>query len=116
MSRGHSKTLIIGNLGDDPEMRHTQSGKAVTEMSVAVNDTRGDSEHTDWYTVVAWEKQAEACNTYLKKGSRVFVEGRMRKDTWKDDDGNTRSRWKLVAQSVEFLDPAPSSNQDDVPF
>jgi single-strand DNA-binding protein len=115
MAKAYSKTFIIGNLGDDPEMRFTRSGKAVAEMSVAVNDRRGEEEHTDWYLVVAWGKLAEACNSYLHKGSSVLVEGRMRKETWEDDEGQARSKWKLVAQRVEFLDPAPDTQQD-VPY
>jgi len=120
MSQGFSKTTIVGNLGDNPEMRMTQSEKALTKMSVAVNTGFGDHERTDWFDVTVWGAQAEACNKHLHKGSRVLVCGQMRKSTWEDDDGQKHSRWELVAREVVFLDSAPAAQapvqEDDVPF
>ena len=120
MSQGFSKTTIVGNLGDNPEMRFTQSEKALTKMSVAVNTGFGDHERTDWHDVVVWGPQAEACDKHLHKGSRVLVYGQMRKSTWEDDDGQKHSRWELVAREVTFLDSAPAAQEpvqeDDVPF
>ncbi|MEA2008518.1 MAG: single-stranded DNA-binding protein [Chloroflexota bacterium] len=121
MSQGFSKTTIVGNLGDAPEMRYTQAGKALTKMSVAVNTGFGEHERTDWHDVVVWGSQAEACNEHLSKGSRVLVHGQMRKSIWEGDDGQKHSRWELNAREVVFLGGNSSTAQepvqeDDVPF
>jgi len=121
---GVNKCFIIGNLGKDPELRLTPNGASVTTFSVAVNTGSGDYERCDWFIVEAWNKAAESCNTYLHKGSRVWVEGQMLNDEWEDDEGNKRSSWKLKAFSVQFLDPKGTEDghavgeeaEDDIPF
>ena len=121
---GVNKVFIIGNLGQDPEMRYTPNGAAVTSFSIAVNTGSGDYERTDWFNVEVWNKAAESCNNYLHKGSRVWVEGQMLNDKWEDDEGNKRSSWKLKAFSVQFLDPKGTEDghtlgeeaEDDIPF
>ncbi|MFZ5810326.1 MAG: single-stranded DNA-binding protein [Chloroflexota bacterium] len=107
--------ILIGNLGRDPEMRYTPSGQPVTSFSVAVNDnyTAGTGEkvqRTIWVRVNAWGKQAEICNTYLKKGSRVLVEGRLVADPatggpriWQRQDGTSGSSFEVSASVVRFL-------------
>src|SRR5512135_3904379 len=109
------KIEIIGNLGRDPEMRYTQSGQPVTSFSVACNRkyTGGDGqkvEETYWFRVSAWGKQAEVCNQYLKKGSRVRVEGRLTPDKntggpriWQKQDGTSGSSFEVTAGTVRFL-------------
>ena len=108
-------TIIVGNLGRDPEMRYTPSGQAVTSFSVAVNDdyTNNNGERikrTIWFRISAWGKQAESCNQYLKKGSKVLVEGRLTVDQatggpriWTSQDGQPRASFEISASTVRFL-------------
>jgi len=93
--------IITGNLGRDPEVRHTQSGKAVCTLAVAVSNGRDD---TTWVDVVVWERQAEMCGQYLAKGKKVGVEGRLQNRSW-EQDGQTRHKMEVVAFRVEFLSP-----------
>jgi single-strand DNA-binding protein len=107
--------IIAGNLGRDPEMRYTPEGKAVTSFSVAVNDdyTNNNGERikrTIWFRVSAWGKQAETCNQYIKKGSKVLVEGRLTADQatggpriWTGQDGSPRASFEVSAGTVRFL-------------
>jgi single-strand DNA-binding protein len=105
-----NKIMIIGYLGRDPESRYLPSGNAVTEFSVATSEKWRDKqsgeqkEHTEWFTVVCFGRQAEVCAEYLRKGSRVFVEGRQRTDSWVDEaSGQKRYRTKLALDKFEFL-------------
>ena len=105
----------MGNLGNDPELRYTPQGDAVTSLNVATNRrwTGGDGqpvEETTWFRVSVWGKQAEACNQYLSKGRQVLVEGRLTPDRatggprlWTDNDGNARASFEVRALSVQFL-------------
>jgi len=106
---GLCKAMIIGNLGRDPEMRYTPSGKPVTSFSVAVSRkfTAGDGdqrEETQWFRVNAWNKLAETCNEFLSKGRKVFVEGRLQVRTWEGQDGQKRTSVEIVASDVLWLD------------
>lgn len=113
--------ILVGNLGDDPKMRYTPAGQAVTNFSLAVNRqyTAQDGsrvKETAWFRVSVWGKQAESCNQYLKKGSQVLVEGRLIADpatggprVYTGNDGNTRASFEINAQTVRFL----STRQDD---
>jgi single-strand DNA-binding protein len=108
-------TILAGNLGRDPEMRYTPSGQAVTSFSVAVSEsyTSANGEKvkkTIWFRVTAWGKQAEICNQYLKKGSKVLVEGRINADPntggpkiWTKQDGSSGSSFEITANTVRFL-------------
>jgi len=107
--------IIVGNVGRDPEMRYTPSGQAVTSFSVATNRqyTNNNNEtikETIWFRVSAWGKQAEVCNQYLKKGSKVLIEGRLTPDKetggpriWNGQDGSARASYEVTAQTVRFL-------------
>lgn len=103
--------IFIGNLGRDPEMRYTHSGQAVTSFSVAVSDGFGERKKTIWFRVSAWEKLAETCNTYLKKGSKVLVEGRLTASEngspriWTRQDGTPAASFEVNASIVRFLTP-----------
>ncbi|NOZ50793.1 MAG: single-stranded DNA-binding protein [Chloroflexi bacterium] len=102
------KTIIVGNLGKDPEMRYTPSGVAVTSFSVAVNrrwsDQQGQpQEKTTWFRVTAWRKLAELCNQYLSKGRMVLVEGEIDASAWQGQDGQPRASLELTARTVRFL-------------
>lgn len=103
-----NKMIAIGNVGRDPEMRYTPNGNAVTSFSVATGRTyttrEGERrEETEWFTVTAWNRLAETCNQYVVKGMRVYVEGRLKSDSWVGNDGQTRFRNEIVANEVKFL-------------
>ncbi len=98
-----NKVTIIGNVGGEPEMRFTGSGKTVVNFGVAVNDKFGEEEHTEWFSIVAWNKLAETCNQYLTKGRQVYVEGRQQTRKWDGEDGQTHYKTELIASSVVFL-------------
>jgi single-strand DNA-binding protein len=107
-----NKCLIIGNLGRDPEMRYTPSGQAVTQFTVAVNryykDQQGErQEETEWFRVVAWGQQAEFAAEYLRKGNKVFVEGRIQTRQWEGQDGQKRYTTELVANTIQTLERRP---------
>ena len=116
-----NKMLLIGNLGGDPEMRYTANGSPVTTFSVATNrryKTRDGEqrEETEWFRVVTWNQLAETCNQYLTKGRRVYVEGRLKSDTWTGQDGQTRFTNEINAFEVQFLDSEPMGPGDDGDF
>ncbi len=118
----YSTVIIVGNLGGDPEMRYTPSGQAVTNFSVATNRqyTASNGEQvkeTTWFRVSAWGRTAETCHQYLKKGSRVLVEGRLRPDPatggpriWTRQDGTAAASYEVTANLVRFL-----SGRDEAP-
>ena len=103
-----NKMLVIGNVGRDPEMRYTPNGSAVTSFSLAVNrrytPPNGEAqEETEWFDVTAWNRLAETCNNYVTRGMKVYVEGRLRSRSWVGQDGQTRFRNEIVANTVTFL-------------
>jgi single-strand DNA-binding protein len=139
----YQRVIIVGNLGQDPQMRYTQSGVPVTSFSVATNrrwtnqdGSRG--EETVWFRVSAWRGLAETCNEYLEKGRQVLVEGRLNPDPetggpriWTDRDGNPRASFELTARNVRFMGRAgtgapsgggttpeepPAEEEDEIPF
>ena len=104
-----NKMLVIGNVGTDPEMRYTPNGNAVTSFRLATSrrytTAEGEQrEETEWFTVSAWGRLAERCNQYVTKGMRIYVEGRLKSDTWTGNDGQTRFRLEINANDVRFLD------------
>ena len=104
-----NRVQVIGRLGRDPESKFTPTGKKVAHFSVAVSsrwkDREGEMrESTEWVNVEAWERLGETCQEYLKKGSLVYVEGRLKTDRYEDQGGETRYFTKVVAQMVQFLD------------
>ena len=104
-----NKCMIIGNLGRDPEMRYTPSGQAVTQFTVAVNrnykDAQGErQEETEWFRVVSWGSQAECAAEYLRKGNKVYIEGRIQTRQWEDQTGQKRYTTELVANQVTNLE------------
>lgn len=104
-----NRITVIGNLGNEPEMRFTPSGRPVTSFRVATNwrYTTPDGERreeTEWFSVVAWGRLAEQCNQFLTKGRLVYVEGRLRLRMWDGQDGQRRARNEIVADRVKFLD------------
>lgn len=114
---GLNKAMIIGNLGRDPEMRYTPSGQAVTQFTVAVGrnfkDRDGNwQEETEWFRCVVWGPLAERSAEYLKKGNKVYVEGRLQTRQWEDQSGQKRYTTELVANTVTNLSPRPRDGED----
>ena len=113
-----NKAMIIGNLGRDPEMRYTPGGQAVTQFTVAVNrNYKGQNgewqEETEWFRVVVWGQQAERAAEYLRKGNKVYIEGRLQTRQWEDKDGQKRYTTELVANQVTSLQPR--TREDGIP-
>lgn len=103
-----NKAIILGNLGQDPELRYTGGGQAVTTLSIATNERWKDKdgnaqERTEWHRVNVWGAQAELCAKYLTKGRSVYIEGRIQTRSWDDDSGNKRYSTEIVAQAIQFL-------------
>ncbi|SEJ74094.1 single-strand DNA-binding protein [Propionispira arboris] len=111
-----NKVIIVGRLTRDPEVRYTQSGKAVASFTVAVNRrfSRSDQQNTaDFIPVVAWEKLAEICGNNLIKGSQVLVEGRLQVRNYDAQDGSKRYVTEIVAQEIEFMGGKPTRGPED---
>lgn len=103
-----NKVILVGRLGQNPEIRYTPSGAAVTNFSVATNESWTDKsgqkqERTEWHRVVVWGKLAELCSQYLTKGRQAYVEGRLQTRQWQDKDGQTKYTTEIQAQTVQFL-------------
>ena len=119
MAASFNKVLLMGNLTRDPELRYIPSGQAVTSFTVAVNRTYNSpngekKEEVSFIRVVVWARRAEVCNEYLKKGSPVFVEGRLQSRSWDAPDGTKRSTLEVIAQNVQFL-PRGQARQEETP-
>jgi len=103
-----NKVILIGNLGRDPELRYTQGGQPVCNFSIATTERwgKGDDrkEKTEWHNVVIWGKRAEVAAEYMKKGSKVYVEGRLQTRKWQDKEGNDRYTTEIVVNDFQFLD------------
>lgn len=118
MSRGLNKVMIIGNLGRNPEMRYTPSGKAVTSFSVAtsrswVNAEGERREETEWFNVVTWGNLAEICKQHLTKGQQVYVEGRLQTRSWEGQNGKKHYRTELVANEMIILGERKSAEASE---
>lgn len=106
---GINKVILVGNLGRDPELRHTNSGDAVCSLSIGTSRSWTDKQtnervsETEWHRVTVWRKQAESCDTYLRKGSQVYIEGRLKTTKYQGKDGNDRYSTDIVADTVQFL-------------
>jgi single-strand DNA-binding protein len=112
-----NKVMIIGNLGRDPEMRYTPSGQAVTQFTVAVNrNYKGQDgnwqEETEWFRIVAWAQLGERAAENLRKGMKVYVEGRLQTRQWEDQQGQKRYTTELVANQVTNLDRRPRDDAE----
>ena len=130
-----NKVQLIGRLGKDPELRHTQNDTAVCSFTVATTTKYKDKdgewvENTEWHNIEAWAGLAEVCGKYLTKGKQVYVEGSIKTDKWQDNDGNNRYTTKVKASEMKMLGSksddqqgftsTPKSNEtnqdDDLPF
>ena len=121
---GINKVILVGNLGQDPEVKYTAGGDAVTTLSIATSDswkdkdTGQDQERTEWHRVVLWRRLAEIAGEYLNKGSKVYVEGQLRTRKW-EQEGQTRYTTEIVARELQFLDSkntteSPKTNDSQV--
>jgi single-strand DNA-binding protein len=105
MARGVNKVILLGNVGKDPEVRYTQNGNAVATFSLATSDRRKAPDgqwvdHTEWHNLVAWGKTAETCGQYVKKGTQIYVEGRLQTRKWQDKEGNSRYTTEIVLNQM----------------
>lgn len=115
---GLCKASIIGNLGGDPELRYTATGRPFTTFNVACNRTYTTAEgerreETEWFRVTAWAKLAELCNQFLSKGRRVYIEGRLSSRSWEAPDGQKRFGLEISANEMVLLDSRPRGDQMD---
>ena len=110
MARGINKVILIGNLGSDPEVKYMPSGEAVANISLATSESWKDKntgeqvERTEWHRVVLFRRLAEIAGEYLKKGSKVYIEGRLQTRKWKGQDGQDRYTTEIVANDLQMLD------------
>lgn len=115
-----NKAMIIGRLGQDPDVRYTQSNTAVANLSVATSERYKDKqgewkENTEWHRVVAWGRLAEICQEYLKKGSQVYIEGPIQTRQWEDKEGQTRYTTEIKALTLTMLDSKGSGGGGEAP-
>ena len=108
MSRGVNKVILVGTLGSDPEVKVLDGGKAVTNFSIATSESWKNSngeqqEKTEWHRIVAFGRPAEVLGEYLKKGSQVYIEGKLQTDSWVDENDNKRSATKVMVSQFQFL-------------
>ena len=109
MARGINKVIIVGNVGGDPETRYMPSGSAVTNLTIATNESWKDKktgeqqERTEWHRVVMFNRLGEIAAEYLRKGSQVYIEGKLRTNKWQDKSGNDRYTTEIVADEMQML-------------
>ena len=115
--RGVNKVILVGNCGQDPEMKHLPSGGAVTNISIATSETWKDKqtgaqqERTEWHRVVFFNRLAEIVGEYVRKGSKIYVEGRLQTRKWQDQNGNDRYTTEIVANEMQMLDSRADASQ-----
>ena len=116
MARGVNKAIILGNLGQDPEVRYSQGGKALCNLSIATSekwkdkDSGEDQERTEWHRIVAFGRLAEVMGEHLHKGSQVYIEGKIQTRKWQDRDGNDRYTTEIVANDMQMLGSRQGGN------
>ena len=141
MAKSVNKVILVGNVGQDPEVKYTASGVPVAKVSLATNERFKDrndqwQDKTEWHSVVAWQRLAEIVGEYVRKGSKLYVEGKLQTSTWEDrQNGGKRYRTEIVARDIVLLgsrhngeknegempgqqspQPAPAVTDDDNPF
>lgn len=109
-----NKVFLSGNLTRDPEVRYTQTGKAFSRMGIAINRRYKDKESVDFFNLVAWEKTAEFCGRYLRKGSRVLVEGRLQTSTYENKDGVKVNSVEIWIDNIEFAGAKSADSGDNI--
>lgn len=118
-ARGVNKVILVGNLGNDPEIRYTQGGAAITNVSIATSEAWKDKqtgqpqERTEWHRVVFFNRLAEIAGEYLRKGSKVYVEGTLRTRKWQDKEGQDRYTTEIVGNEMQMLDTRAAGQGGD---
>lgn len=117
---GVNKVILVGNLGRDPEVRHLENGASVANFSIATSESYKDKngnrqEQTEWHNVVLWRGLAEIAEKYLRKGSQIYVEGKLRTRSWQDKDGNTRYTTEVVGDNMTMLGGRGNSSEGASP-
>lgn len=120
MARGVNKVVLVGRLGQNPELKYTNSGTAVCTFSVATNNSYTDSngervETTEWHNIVVWGRLAEICDEYLDKGQQAYLEGSLQTRSWEDRNGNKKYRTEVKAREVVFLGSTRSGSTNTTP-
>ncbi|HAT6978262.1 TPA: single-stranded DNA-binding protein [Legionella pneumophila] len=123
MARGINKVILVGNVGADPEVRYLPNGNAVTTLSVATSETWKDKttgekqDRTEWHRVVCFNRLGEIAGEYIRKGSKLYVEGSLRTRKWQDQQGQDRYTTEIIASDIQMLDSKgnSASNYDDMP-
>jgi single-strand DNA-binding protein len=118
---GVNKVILLGNLGRDPEVRHLENGSVVANVSLATTESYKDRngnrvENTEWHDLELWDGQAKVAEQYLKKGSQIFVEGKIKSDTWQDDQGNNRKKIRIRVISFTMLGAAPTGDNQSANY
>ena len=103
MARGVNKAIIVGNVGQDPELKYTASGTAIANLSIATTYERDGNKQTEWHRIVLFGKTAEVANQYVRKGSQVYIEGRIQTRKWQDQSGADRYSTEIVAHEMQML-------------
>jgi single-strand DNA-binding protein len=117
MSRGINKVILVGNLGNDPETKYSAAGSAITNLSIATSESWKDKqtgeqvEKTEWHRVVGFNRLAEIMGEYLRKGSKVYIEGQLQTRKWQDKEGNDRYSTEIVARDMQMLDSRAGGDQ-----
>jgi single-strand DNA-binding protein len=120
MSNGVNKVILIGNLGQKPEMRYTATNSAVANLSIATTESWKDKESgemrdkTEWHRVVFFGKPAETIEKYLDKGSKIYVEGKIQTRKWQDKEGKDRWTTEIIGNQFNFLDSRPNQNESNL--
>ncbi len=123
MAGSVNKVILIGNLGKDPEVRHLENGATVANFPIATSESYTDRntgqrvENTDWHDIVVWRGLAEIVEKYVKKGTKIYVEGKLKKRSWQDKEGITRYTTEVVADELTILSrPETKSNSNEAPY
>jgi single-strand DNA-binding protein len=121
MPKSVNKVILVGNVGKDPEVKYSPSGTPVAKFSVATNEKYKDrsdewQERTEWHNIVAWQRLAEIVGEYVKKGAKLYIEGKLQTSSWKDRESGTKKyRTEIVARDLVLLGPHENSSSDDQP-
>lgn len=120
MAGGVNKVILIGNLGKDPEVRYLEGGTAVANFTLATSESYRNKSgenitNTEWHNIVVWRGLAEIAEKYLKKGNKVYIEGKLRTRSWQDQDGNNRYTTEIVADNMTMLGGRNDDNQTSKP-
>lgn len=122
MARGVNRVILIGNLGQDPETRYTQQGTAITNLSIATDESYKDKQtgqmvpKTEWHRVSMFNRLAEIAKEYLAKGSKVYIEGRLQTRKWQDQSGQDRYTTEIIANEMQMLDSRQDGQQSQQGF